>query len=117
MNWLRSKAKRLSLLALFALALQLGLSSGHIHHNPAFAAAAPAQVHVDKPDTGRSPDSDDYCALCATVTLASATLADAAPPVLPVPQAFAAFRPLTVAQSVAPWSRGHLFQSRAPPLS
>jgi len=27
MNWLRSKAKRLSLLALFALALQLGLCS------------------------------------------------------------------------------------------
>ncbi|MDO8981832.1 MAG: DUF2946 domain-containing protein, partial [Afipia sp.] len=35
MNWLRSKAKRLSLLALFALALQLGLSFGHTHHDVA----------------------------------------------------------------------------------
>ena len=36
-NWLRTKAKRLSLLALFALALQLGLSFGHTHANVAVA--------------------------------------------------------------------------------
>ena len=31
MNWVRGEAKRLSLLALFALAIQFGFSFGHIH--------------------------------------------------------------------------------------
>ena len=120
MNWLRSKAKKLSLLALFALALQLGLSFGHVHHDRAFAGTATIsdQASAASRDNSNS-DTDgrqDLCAICATVAMANA-LIDSTPPVLPVPVETTAsdiFRP-----SAARSASAHLlgFQSRAPPQS
>ena len=70
MNWLRSRAERLTLLALFALALQFGLSFGHFHQDRAFAGKTTIsdQASAPSPDTGRDTDGrQDICAICATV--------------------------------------------------
>ncbi len=123
MNWLRSKAKRLSLLALFALAIQFGLSFGHFHSDRAFAGKAAIsgqlsdQASAPSPDNGRDPDGrQDICAICATVALANA-LIDSVPPVLPLPVVTIAadIRPAVATSGSSTHPLG--FQSRAPPQS
>lgn len=119
MNWLRSRAKRLTLLALFALALQFGLSFGHVHHDRAFAGNTTISDQASAPSRDSGGDTDgrqDLCAICATVALANA-LIDSVPPVLPLPLETAApDRLLTLVGSHA--SAHPLgFQSRAPPQS
>ena len=119
MNWLRSRAKKLTLLALFALALQLGLSFGHVHHDRAFAGKTVISDQASAPSRDNSGDTDgrqDLCAICATVALANA-LIDSAPPVLPQPLETAALDRLFA--SVASHASAHPlgFQSRAPPQS
>jgi len=116
MNWLRSKAKKLSLLALFALALQFGLSFGHFHRvaltAPTLAALAD---HTSTPDTDHDQDTQgDVCAICATIAMAD-TLVDAVPPLLTLPQAFVIVPAAPSPETTAPVSRRNIFQSRAPP--
>lgn len=121
MKWLRSNARQLSLLALFALALQFGLSFGHHHRASALAATAQAAPTLAAPTS--TPDSDhdqdtpgDLCAICATIAMAD-TLVDAVPPVLALPQSFVIVPVAPRQETAAPVSRRNLFQSRAPPLS
>jgi hypothetical protein len=121
MKWLRSNARQLSLLALFALALQFGLSFGHHHRATALAATAQAAptlaAHASTPDTDHDQDTPgDLCAICATIAMAD-TLVDAAPPLLALPQAFVIVPVAPSRETAAPVSRRHIFQSRAPPLS
>jgi hypothetical protein len=116
MNWLRSKAKRLSLLALFALALQLGLSCGHFHNDLAIAASS-SQSQASTPDTGHDQDTHrDLCAICSSVALTSNAVAAAAPS-LPLPPAFGTYQVALDLESAAPDSRRGPFRSRAPPQS
>ncbi|MGL4264393.1 MAG: DUF2946 family protein [Afipia sp.] len=115
MNWLRSRAKRLSLLALFALALQLGLSFGHCHHDVAVAGIAASQSQASVPDTDHDQDTHrDLCAICATMAMAN-TLVAAAPPSLPVPLTVAALQTATSYEAIAHDARRSAFRSRAPP--
>jgi len=121
MKWLRSNAKRLSVLALFALAVQFGLAFGHIHHAAALAAptlAAPTfAAPASTPDTDHDQDTPgDLCAICATIAMAD-TLVDAVPPRLTLPQAFVIVPVAPRQETTAPVSRRTIFQSRAPPLS
>lgn len=123
MNWLRSNAKRLSLLALFALAIQLGLSFGHFHSNRAFASKTTItgqlaeQASTPSPDNGRDTDGrQDFCAICATVALTNA-LIDSASPVLPVPVETTAVEVLPVGVAIGASTHPLGFQSRAPPQS
>lgn len=108
-----------AVLALLALALQLGLSFGHFHR-----AAAPliavADVGGDVATSGGhgqpGPDGllPDDCDICATIALAG-TVLHAQPPVLPVPVAFMlAVSPAreTPAPRASPFAA---FRSRAPP--
>jgi len=115
-NWLRTKAKKLSLLALFALALQLGLSFGHTHADVAMAGiAAPSQASA--PDTDHDQDLHrDLCAICATMAMANTALASA-PPSLSVPLTVTALRTAFPSEAIATGSRRAAFRSRAPPLS
>ena len=117
MNWLRSKAKRLSLLALLALAVQFGLSFGHTHLNHAFGKPGITQTAADSgrsaPDTG---DTDEACAICATIALAN-TLIDAAPPALTVPAAVATTEQSTAPAGLTSEMPRAGFHSRAPPLA
>lgn len=118
MNWVRSKARTLSLLALFALAVQFGLSFGHVHASTLHPVSA--QTALNNPSSpGSDNDQDhasDVCAICATIAMAN-TLIDAAPPVLPL-LAQAHAEPLSAAAPGETAQPQRLsFQSRAPPLS
>ena len=116
MKRLRLQARKLSLLALFALALQLGLSFGHTHASffaPVGAQTASLSTHA--PDGDRDHDGAGHiCDICATVALARSLLGTT-PPVLPVPTSFTDARHIVIALSDAPDSQRTAFQSRAPP--
>lgn len=120
LNFIRSQARRWSLLALFALALQWGASFGHTHaHALALTPAtsgqtiltAPAQDHDHDHESGR-----DICAICVTAAIGHA-LIGAAPPVLPSPPGFHAFAQ-TPQSDFQPWNTQRAaFRSRAPPTT
>jgi len=118
MQWVRSNIKLGARLALFAIAVQLALSFGHVHAIAAQTApsiqSAQQQLPAQTPDSDHHPD--DFCAICAVVALASTAIA-AAPPALPIPQAFELAQPATSTTLVHARSARAAFQSRAPPLS
>src|ERR1700722_6510568 len=96
MRWFRSHRLKVASLALFALTCQFVLSFGHVHldrfaGNWAVAAgkavATPGKVTLaDLPTSPRQKNpsglGDDFCAICANISLAGAALAPtaAAPP-------------------------------------
>jgi hypothetical protein len=92
MKWFRERIKTGSRLALFALLIQMVLTSGHIHLDAAHAApAGPTVTSVQMPaDAGSVPahqhHAADYCELCAVAALAG-TMLSATPPILRLPQA------------------------------
>jgi hypothetical protein len=132
MRWFRAHARFGGKLALFALALQFALSFGHIHPEDIYGAratisaaahaAAVANAENQRPGDPLSKDpsskhSDDYCAICATMSLLGNSFV-AAPPPLPVPQVFS--RAVEHVDSVAVLviaPRRAPFQSRAPPTA
>jgi hypothetical protein len=139
MNWFRSNVKRVSRLALFALAIQFLLSFGHFHGSS--AQAAPTLVDANQPGlhdtalagashegaarpvglkTSSDRESDgqptDDCAICAIMALANA-LVVATPSYLLGPQA-ASFLSLTTDAELVPLNAARVpFQPRAPPIS
>lgn len=118
-NWLRTKAKKLSLLALFALALQLGLSFGHTHADVAIAGISTSAglSQASQPDSDHDQDVHrDLCAICATVAMAS-SLVTSAPPSLPIPLAVTARQTAFHSEVLTPDKRRGAFRSRAPPHS
>lgn len=119
MIWLRSKVRKLSLLALFALAVQFGLSFGHVHFDRAFGntTAIANLPSPASPQPGTDTDGrTDQCAICAVIALAH-TLIDASAPVLPVPLATTASDAVRI-PSIESAIDGPLgFQSRAPPIA
>jgi hypothetical protein len=125
MNWCRSRGRSAAGLALFALALQMVLSFGHLHRDdlglPPLRAPDQTQVtahanpapHPGNPD--QQPASDDYCAICASMMLV-ATAVPSLPPVLPVPEPV---RPVWAATASAHTLKLDIalsFRARAPPL-
>lgn len=108
----------MSLLALFALAVQLGLSFGHVHagaFGPVSAKTALANPSSQGTDNDRD-NGNDVCAICATIAMAN-TLVDATPPVLPLPvQVHATSVVVADALDITQPQR-FSFQSRAPPRS
>jgi hypothetical protein len=137
MNWFRKHLRGGSRLALFALAIQFGLSFGHFHSFAALAApaiqtgvtnadvayAAAAQTAADevaRKQQPSTPDSDqqpaDACAICAVMSLAGNVLF-ATPPLLQLPRAVEFLYLTTDAEFVHLGSVHSAFQSRAPPAS
>jgi hypothetical protein len=122
MRWFRTNRGSFGALALFALALQITLSFGHIHLRdfagiPGVAAAQAQAGSADPADGGSSRHStDDYCLVCSTVNLAGTlVLPDVAAPLAPVGSTAAAY----VYFCAASCGRvDHaLFHARAPPLA
>jgi hypothetical protein len=80
MRWIRMNRKWGGRLALFALALQLILSFGHIHAEDLGLAAPPQAIasHALTPanDDGTTPphDQGDACAICVTLSLSATSL-------------------------------------------
>jgi len=107
-------------LGLFALALQIVLSFGHVHPGD-FDATNPASVAVDAgqtpptaPGDGSDRAIDHFCPICALIQLAASAL-PALPPALPLPLRLAAAElPLRRLFTLAA-SPDTLFQARAPP--
>jgi hypothetical protein len=135
MRWFRSHRLKLAPLALFALACQFILSFGHVHldrfpctSNWAVAAlagkavAAPAgKVTIaDLPTSPRQKDpsglGDDFCAICASISLAGALVVPTAPTLLPEVSFFKELQwsfAATQARSI-----GHIhFNARGPPTA
>jgi hypothetical protein len=116
---LRSKIG--SWLALAALALQLTLSSAHVHltilHGADYGTAITgATVKTYELPTPGPVDSSDYCAICASIQLAAST---ALPEYPQLPKLFE-IRTIQFAGDVALpilGPRRTAFQSRAPPLA
>ncbi len=91
MRWFRSHRLKVASLALFALACQLVLAFGHVHidrlagssSNWVIAAAAGKVAIADLPASpGKKNPSglgDDYCAVCASISLAGALVVPDAP--------------------------------------
>jgi hypothetical protein len=111
-------------LALFALACQLVLSFGHVHPGKsglpdAWAVAANAGDHsasLTAPLHHKNPAglADDFCAICASINLASTLVVPASPAAVPpiafvkdLSWSFAAVEPASIDRL--------LFNARAPP--
>ena len=120
MSWFRLRRRATAWLALLSLALQLGLSFGHVHGlsgdhpAPSLTAAGISQPAPSKNDTGDR--DDDYCAICAVLALLSGGQTATAPTLaLPVAVPSAAIN--DVAGPVRAGVFASAFNSRAPPLS
>jgi hypothetical protein len=120
MHWIRRNSHFGSWAAIFALAIQLVLSFGHIHlQNLQSSSAATAWSSQPQPNTSDDDDrgtGHDFCAICVALNLTSSSvLPTVALPAIPVdhPHKWVAdLQPAQVSSSV----RFH-FQPRAPPHS
>jgi hypothetical protein len=123
MCWIQRHRRHGALLALAALVLQIVLSFGHVHLH-AVAQNAPAAIThpttlADKNTQTPAPipgDNDDYCAVCASIFLASSAFAPT-PPQLPLPAKFRRIEhSFNAARTVVQPPR-LAFRSRAPPAA
>jgi hypothetical protein len=138
MGWVRGYRRYGVWPGLAALALQLVLSFGHIHvgnvhigsvhlGNVLFGSGAGASgvTAANSPHLAQAPqkapaqnsgDDDDYCAICASIFLASTSFV-AEPPQLPVPLGFERIALTFDADQGVSTPRRAAFQSRAPPAA
>jgi len=123
MRWFRANIRFGSRLALFALAVQIVLSFGHVHSSDLSGAAASAIVAsgLDSPvkkAPGHQPGTpvDPGCAICALIQLASTSTPSTAPVVLP-PPLLGFFKLATPEQAALPASPSASFRARAPPIA
>jgi hypothetical protein len=124
MRWFRSNARGGSRLALFALAVQLAVTFGHVHLQGlalASTKAAPialadrsAQAVTADPNRKSRGSADYDCPICALIQLAS-TSAPSAAPVLPAPALIGGFRLETPDELRSDVSAYFSFQARGPP--
>jgi hypothetical protein len=111
------------MLALIALVLQVVLAFGHVHlrglggSSNSIIVGQASLAHPPLQAPAQSPsDGDDYCAICASIFLASSAFAPAPPQLLvptsfqPVEHCFNTARPVAESLRLA-------FRSRAPPLA
>jgi hypothetical protein len=124
MKWFRSNIRNGAKLALLALLVQFALSFGHVHGFAPPAASATQSVlpadHAAKPQPAPakhdSDQSNDVCAICAVMAMAS-TVLFSAPPILLLPDAVEILHRITDAEFAHLKSAGTAFQPRAPPAS
>jgi hypothetical protein len=128
MRWLRSNIRGFSRLALFALALQIALTFGHVHLDGFFGGLAAASAQAAQPaDQSATPLAkahgqgqksqglaDFDCPICALIQLASTSAPSVAPP-LPVPLLTGGSMLETPGEPGAAVSPLFAFQARGPP--
>jgi|ERR1700744_4478452 hypothetical protein len=126
MGWFRANSRLGSKVALFALAIQLFLSFGHIHPDDIYGSLKtpfPAQAYAHSAATKglivsndqSAQVADDFCAICASVSLLGSSIA-AEPPKIALPEPQTVERTPRVITFVIVPDRGP-FQSRAPPVA
>jgi hypothetical protein len=117
MKWFRSSIRRVSHIALFALAIQFALAFGHFHAIATQAAPSIQSIQqLPAPSHDSDQHPDDICAICAVAALAGTAVA-ATPPALPLPPTIEPARLSTDAPFDRPRPARAAFQSRAPPVS
>ena len=144
MKWFRANIRHGSRLALLALAIQFALSFGHFHAVAAEATGANRAQRTNLPSNAARADdvvvvkqivqsaqtksqqpapnhdsggqSDDACAICAVMAMASAVMFTT-PPLLQLPQAVEFLYRTTEAEFVHLNALRVAFQPRAPPIS
>ena len=121
MRWFRSNMYFGSRLALFAMALQIALTFGHIHHDgvlPSVVKSAVAdqagQPVSDSPLHKSNGSADFNCPIYALIRLASTSTPSMAPQ-LPVPVTFVVAKRTAGNEAALPASPRGLFQARGPP--
>jgi uncharacterized iron-regulated membrane protein len=121
MGWIDRHRRGGIVLALIALVLQSVLTFGHVHlrgvaqHASATIAYRTA-THAPSQTPAQIPgDNDDYCAVCASIFLASNAFAPA-PPRLLVPVNFQRVEHSFYPAQLAAKPPRLAFRSRAPPL-
>jgi hypothetical protein len=120
MHWFRSKRIGVTWLALFALAGQLTLSFGHVDLGKvglalsSGAGKSAASVFRSPPQKSPTDGVGDFCAICASISLARTLLVPTSPALVP-PNPFLNKLRWSLA-AVEPASFDHLFfNARAPP--
>jgi hypothetical protein len=119
MHWIRKNSRLGSWAAVFALAIQLVLSFGHVHLED---LQSPSSVKASSQPQPNTPDDDDrgtghdFCAICAALNLTSSSvLPTVAPPAIPVDHPYTWTGDI---QRAPVFNRvQYLFQARAPPYS
>jgi hypothetical protein len=127
MRWFRANARFGAWCALFALALQLTLSFGHVHvagfgaTKSTLLAAWTTQPSAPSADAPAAPTKQapsglahDPCAICTVMQLAGAAVPSAAP-ALPLPLVASQVRLGTSVEFVLAASPHISFSARAPP--
>jgi hypothetical protein len=123
MNWFRAKTRQVTSFALFALAINLALSFGHIHLegfrgseiNAGVLLSAISHASNGQP-VKHDGHPDDLCPICMARAALGAGLATS-PPVLLLDFACVTVEPTFVADLAIPQQPRANFQSRGPPLS
>jgi hypothetical protein len=127
MRWLRSRLRSCTQLALFALAVQMVLSGGHMHRGDLGLPPLPVSdgiqftsgtTHAPRgsADQDHHPASNDGCPICASMALV-ATALPSLPPVLVEP---VSMRRERLSETPVQWPSAQiwrLFQARAPPFA
>lgn len=124
MRWFRANKTFGSRLALLALAVQFVVAFGHIHRDDIYGPARPAAAIAAAVPDGSQPlpanhpakHGDDYCAICAAVSLLGNSFVAAAPS-LPLPSASHAIEQVDRVAAIFIAPRRAAFQSRAPPAA
>ena len=123
MRWLRANTSAIAWLALYALVCQLVMSFGHVHVGKANTGTAWATLFDGGKTTDHAPPanapspagiSDEFCAICANISLAG---------ILLIPVVLALLAPVLLTaelpwpdSEVTPASIPHLlFAARGPP--
>jgi hypothetical protein len=122
-GWIHRHKHRGAVLALIALALQIVLAFGHVHlrgrggssHIVVAEQTSLAPAPQQTPAQNRG-DDDDYCAICASIFLASSAFAPA-PPQLLVPANFQRVEHCFKAARALAEPLRLAFRSRAPPAA
>jgi Protein of unknown function (DUF2946) len=122
MRWFRDNVRHGSWLALFAIAINLALSFGHVHvagqtsDHGLIATVLGVSDHGKAPGHSDDPQADYLCPIC----IASSAIANAmaaAPPVIPLQlDVTVVDRPITPVRLAVLLPRAP-FQSRGPPVS
>ena len=122
MRWIRLNRRIGAWAALFALAVQITLSFGHVHLGKTVSTRLPGHAAQWQAADGNAPsrpgphsDANDFCAICATIAMVASS-ALPTPALLPAPVA----TPYSWAREFAsalPAREAHaFFQARAPPF-
>jgi hypothetical protein len=123
MGWVWLHRRHGAVLALIALALQIVVAFGHVHLHALAPSphATSAQRAVLADNKSHTPaqipaDNDDYCAICASIFLASSAFAPAPPP-LPLPTKFQRIEHAFAVAGECIEPLRLAFRSRAPPVA